>query len=294
MPDQPRPVYRLHIKPATIDRAASIEYCKSRKVISVGWPVGGAPKTWPAYVKAADREYEQPGGNYRGAVQLHDLPNGALVWVRDLSGKYWIAEVIGEWRYDGSRRARELEVANQRPVRWRWSGNEADVPGGLLRYYGGRTSTLTPIRDEGVQLFTNMLVGLPVEAPSLKEVIRGWLSPFDVEDLISLYFQREKGYVVYLPPTKRTTPAYEFMMRNPRTGADAVVQVKSGSQSPEFDTLRPHLETGEVWYYTSEPIKAPRGGFKALSLADLERFCHTQKHLLPGRLQTWVDRTESK
>lgn len=281
-----RDVYRLHIKTASTDRAASIRYCQDRGVIAVGWPVDELPQSWPNYRAAAERIYGR--GRFRGAVLLEKLPTGSLAWVREESGKYWIAEVTEEWRYDGSDRAHELDVVNQRPARWHEVGGEADVPGGLLRYYAGRSSTLTAVKAPGVRKHTNLIFGIDIGPISLETAVRDLLAPFDAEDLVSLYFQLEKGYPVYLPDPARRTPAYEFEVRDSSTGRDGVVQVKTGTAIPAFDKLAVHLPERDVWFY-APAAHAPDGRFREITVNDLVAFCRSHAHLLPLRLRRWVD-----
>jgi len=286
-----RPVYRLHINTACDDRAASFRFCLDNGVIGMGWGIGDEDLSWTAYVE----EREAQGGTVDSSVRrLHDLPMGALVWLRDQRGAYYIAEITGEWKYMHGPAADRVDIHNVRPARIYAAGTESMVPGKVLNSFIP-SRTLQSISDDAAARFTaslfDTLAGKSSDwVATREEVLRSCLSARDLEDLVSAYLQCEKGYMVLPASWRPDTPAYEYVLHH-RDGHDAVVQVKGGWSTVPRDAASLPVELVERVYVFSPtgsygPDAAPN--VATIKLDEIVEFMKANLQSLPPTVQHWV------
>src|SRR4051794_7239467 len=225
MSDTPK-VYRLHIRRQGI--RDSFGFCLRKSIIGVGWSVDTEERklSWKRYCELA--------GKVDYSVQLmHDLPTGPLVWTRDHAGRYYIAKVTGPWKFLNTWESTAVDIENVRPARFVEVGVESVVPGKVVNSFIPRRS-LQPIKDEAARLYTAYLYAdragedLPAWRPTLDEVLDTHLGSTDLEDLVVMYLQQARGYLVTPQRGSSDTIAYEYVLRHPDDGHEAVVQVKRG------------------------------------------------------------------
>ena len=226
-------------------------------------------------------------------------PNGSFVWTRDVDGTYLVGQLRGGWEYDASAEAATADVRHIRPVAWapkRLLGSE--VPGGVVRAFSRRGSSFDRIRDSHAALFTQLLyadlVGL--EPPNVSwassDVLQSLLDPIDVEDLVFVYLQADRGLLV-LPASRRAdTAAYEYELIDRETGDLAIVQVKAGSSSVDLAALASAASShGRAFAYsTSDAYTGSGEAVERLTEAALLEFVEANPHLLPPRVRRWFSR----
>ncbi|MFN2466911.1 MAG: hypothetical protein ABR521_02090, partial [Gaiellaceae bacterium] len=226
-------VYRLHAATGANDRDATFAYMLDNELVAVGWGserLGSAPD-WPTYEREAAAKY---GKVSSAARAMHDALDGALVWMRDPQGTYYLARIEGDWRYLADAAAADVDLFNARPATIRPVGVESRVPGKVANSFI-RGQAFRHIWDEAARRYTQSLweelAGEPPSfRPSYAAVLRSLLGPQELEDLVAVYLQREQDYLV-LPASRRPdTPAYEYVLRHP-DGHEAVVQVKTGESA---------------------------------------------------------------
>ena len=200
-------VYKIHLKTAAEDRAELIGYCLEHSVIGVGWGAhcfldagDPAPTSFDDYLKGASDVWPW---HALGPVRwLHDAAVGSLVWLRDLSGSYYMARITKDWQLITGSEAERIDLGNIRQVEYRLVGSAAEVPGAVLRGYAApRQWASNAVNDYGAQVYTallaNELFGEP--APSIPigthDVLGSLLGPLDVEDLVAAYLQDTRNYV---------------------------------------------------------------------------------------------------
>jgi hypothetical protein len=139
-------VYRLHVNTSCDDREATLRFCLDGGFLGMGWPVrdnGTGELTWEHYERVAGDWYDD--GVNPSVRALYELPDGALVWMRDTRGVYYLGRVSGPWRYLASEQADQFDIHNVRPARIIACGVEAVVPGTVANaFIGGRTLRRTP------------------------------------------------------------------------------------------------------------------------------------------------------
>jgi hypothetical protein len=293
-----RGIYRLHLRSqrGDVDPLEQIAYCQRHELIGLGWGVeGDSPKTFDDYARFAGRRHGKEA--LISPRRLSGLKNGDLVWLRDLQGVYWLAEVAGPWRY--STRGRAVDVYNYRKARWIKIGTEERVPGKVVNSFI-RGATLQRVADPPARRLTRVLfaraTGLPepAGAPTLEQVLHSLLGAYDLEDLLAVYLQAEHGYMA-LPASRRTdTPGYEYVLCHRDDGHRAVVQVKSGDARVDLSRLPVDSVDRAFAYAAGGGYDGPRArNLEIVEDGPLLRFMRERQRLLPPRVAEWVNYTRN-
>jgi hypothetical protein len=285
-------LYRLHIRTDCPDRAATFEFCRAGGFLGVGWSMGDEPMDWAQYQAKAEA---QDGAVNSSVRAIHDLPTGALIWTRDTRGIYYLARVLDDWSYLHDQHAAFYDIHNVRPVRMITCGVESKVPGKVLNAFIPRRA-LQRIGDESAaaysaSLFAEMIGDPTPWQPTLDQILATCLSAQDLEDLVCVYLQRRYGYLV-LPASRRPdTPAYEYVLRHPDDGHEAVVQVKSGDATVPVDSASlPTAAVERVFVFspTESYGDDPAPNVTKLGRQDLIDFMHSEPRCLPPLVAHWV------
>ena len=69
------------------------------------------------------------------------------------------------------------------------------------------------------------------------DVLTSHLDPYDLEDLIYVWMQVERGYVAFPRARLRDTPAYEWSMIHRQTRRRGIVQIKTGGTPVSLPAL---------------------------------------------------------
>ena len=113
----------------------------------------------------------------------------------------------------------------------------------------------------------------------------------DVEEIISLYLQLEKNYLIYTSTNKIDTAKYEFVMTSKDGKEKCYTQVKTGNEIlvPE-DYVNLTENNNKVYLFTL-------GGYKGkdvnnvvcLKKDKILDFILKNKEILPNRIKYWID-----
>jgi hypothetical protein len=134
------PVYRLHARTSCEDVGAIFEYLLDEQLVAVGWGAGKRVRTWKGYTKVASSDdwYGEVNSSVRA---FHDAELGALVWMRDPRGAYYLASIDGPWRYLTGAHTAYLDLWNARPATIKPVAVESLVPArSQTRLSAGRRS----------------------------------------------------------------------------------------------------------------------------------------------------------
>jgi hypothetical protein len=111
-------IYRVPLKSGKpgVDHAKQVAYALKHGVAGPGWGVGAPP---PKDTDAVLRRLKRGSrSGYNTVLRFKDAPTGSYVWSRDRSGRYLLGRLVGEWEYDPSPAAAEVDLENFRRVKW--------------------------------------------------------------------------------------------------------------------------------------------------------------------------------
>ncbi|MFT6336458.1 MAG: hypothetical protein ACJATI_003217 [Halioglobus sp.] len=261
-------LWRINLKP---QNAASIdprERCITSKIVGIGWPlenkevpIDKADYYHKGWLEYKDRKKDK---GWKGAADAicHKIQIDDLVWTRTLNGVYYIGRVTSDWRYDSSDDAYEADILNVRDCDWQIVGTVGDVPGKVATSF--MNQTLRRVPGPGVMSFSKITYNRLSDQHfyDLTDMGAGnifnFLLPDEVEDIVALYLQKEKGLLVLPSTGKINTSHYEFEMINPTNGEPTFVQVKNGAENlicDQYDKKYGHfyLFTSSGNYIGEEP-----------------------------------------
>lgn len=325
-------LWRMHIRPKGTEKARKhpedvVRFCltggreaeilpRGRRyydgIIGLGWDVGEKRITsFEEYKALAQLKYKR-NPVLRFAKQLKI---GELVWFRDTNGIYYLARVMGDWEYRLDKAYMDLNIPNvRRAVIIRI---DTRVPGGIInRFIAG--STLQRIHSRPLliySLFTwdgscdksNLQYGSEYireiakryftdEGNSQDHAVFSLLPPEDLEDLVAVYLQQTKGYM--LVPSSRgkrdDTIKYEYELI-PRFSAgyrnNALVQVKTGQNLSlaEYEELGAAVKK-DVYLFTlgSYEQYGESVWVKTIKPKELLEFWVANAERMPMHLQHWL------
>ena len=174
-------------------------------------------------------------------------------------------------------------------------GVESVVPGKVVNgFIGGRT--MQAVADPAAQLYTAYVFATltgtdpPPWRPTLDQVLDTYLSSHDLEDLILVYLQHSRGYLVTPQRGPSNTIAYEYVLRHPTDGHEAVAQVKAGGPVRRDAQALPTGTVARAFVFSPgghyEGVAAK--GVEELDRDDILDFMRNQRWALPKLIEYWV------
>lgn len=281
-------VWRLKTKPngcSLDDREQLISAMLRESFLATGWHVEQTPQTPEDYANLIQKKIdEKPSRNVRRFVT--ELRPDDYVWITDTSGLYHLARVTGDWFYQRDKRGFDIHGINRFPCTWeKVNLNAADVSSGVRNglLQGG---TFCRIRNEAAVMHTKLLVGHDIAFD--KNDILSLIGHEALEDLVGLYLQEIEDAVLVPSSCKRSTAAYEFVLRKRDGTGDVVAQVKSGRA--EIPSNLNDVAARRYLYALSGRYPVDLEGATVIPDEALLEFIMQQPHLLPDTIRSWLNR----
>lgn len=288
-------LWRVHLQ---TDGTDSRRFCIDKNLVGVGWPIenDNLGVDWPTYEAAARLQYKSGVRGWAATLNAlyQRMKVDDLCWARDFEGNYYLGRVLSEWRYEGSEDYVKAGVANVRDVEWLKIRTADRVPGGVLRHFI-RGQTIRNIPQQTViaasQFLFNEEAGrtqytIELESADLYHL----LSPWDLENLIAMYLQKDRNYMLIPRTAESTMPKYEFVLIR-ENGGTAAVQVKSGSEPgiiADYENIA--QDFGEFFLFASSGnyVGNPSTRVECLDPEVIRRF--TEKHfdLMPRSIKLFM------
>lgn len=289
-------IWRLHIKPEA-QGVDPVSFCRKHGIIGMGWPVADRPNSKEAYLESGARTYtDGRAKGWRRAANafLHRMKERDLVWFRDTQGVYFLAKVASDWNYEASPENVRADLVNIRKAEIYEVGTA--VAGKIVNCCRAG-ATVQAISSDTVDAFSrqtfNRLAGrqdYSTDKPAASQSVFDLLSDVDLEDVVGLYLQLERGYAV-VPSSRSTrndTPFYEFELVSRKDASPAYVQVKSGNVVINVD----HYVNFRRTIFLFSPAGYSGTGSAdtvALTRAEIEGFLRRSKAWMPLSMRTWLD-----
>jgi hypothetical protein len=284
-------LYALPVEAACGDRVASLEFCRDGGFLGVGWGVASEPLDWQTYQRKA---IARDGAVHAAVREIHDLPDGALIWTRDpTDGVFYLAMVNGPWRYLHTRAAHDCDVHNVRPVLMAACKSASQVPAAIVnRFIGGWA--IQRIHDEhaarwSASLFAELTADGGERRPTLDDVLTSYLDDVDVRSLVRVYLQRRCGYLVKQPRRRPGLAAWDYVLRDGH-GRKAIVRARRGWSRVPCDARSLPTDVDRVYVFsptgTYGPDPAPN--VTELDYDDIVEFMRSDVWSLPRTVERRV------
>lgn len=286
-----------------VNHAEQFEHCLRHGIIAIGWgaqlPTGSSLDEVCEWIESST----SPGWGRRPALTVRrfgaQAQIGEFVWTRDLQSHFGVCRITGRYRFDASPAAQRVDSYQVRPVEWAPAQlDDLDVPGAVVRSFVGTADSFSRIHDLSARTVTpylwEKLHGR--EPPPLRitarEVLESHLDPYDVEDLVYLWLQLERGYLAFPRARRPDTPAYEWTMINRETHRKGIVQVKTGQTPVDIDELvtAADTDTDTFAFSTAGLYHGDRNRLTEVITSDaLLRMASEEPYLLPARIRFWFE-----
>jgi len=115
--------------------------------------------------------------------------------------------------------------------------------------------------------------------------------PEDVEEIISLFLQSEKNYLIYTSTNKIDTEKYEFVMISRDGSHMCYPQVKTGNVALDFNDYNKLTEHGNMVYLfavSQNYILNNNQNIIALSKSEIIDYLYKNKVIMPKRIRMWL------
>jgi hypothetical protein len=265
-------------------------YTISNNLLSLGWGCVELKdcKNYEDYYKLASSYSEWDDAAFHKAINaIKWINKGDLCWAK-VGGKYYLCKVdddAPQYVYNPN----FFRMGVSRKCTWK-SYDMDEVPGKVinsLKYGSTLQRVISPVslayskflydgtKTDGINSFADLL------------------DSDDLEDLLGLYLQIEKNYLVFPSTNKKDTAEYEYMLINRDTTKLAVIQCKTGYDSIPTDSplLSKSFINFDVYLTTIY------GGYPAnygdnvhiVKIEILEEFAREHKNLIPRRIQKFIE-----
>lgn len=260
-------------------------------------------------VCAAVAKQPWPGWGSGSANQIRafarDVKANDYLWTRDTDGRYVLGRFNrGSWRFcaegDDPKLA-GLDLHQLRSIEWARTRLEPEeTPGSVVRCFSGPGRAWQGIRSELTARVTHEVLwpelngrkGADV-ACSIEEVLEDLLSPNDLEDLVLIFLQVERGYAMVPSSRGRGTPLSECTLVHRSTFAKARPQVKSGRAALDWGPLAATVSKGEraIGFAASGIYKGRKSSrCEEIPVGELVTFVRSKegRAILPRRITRWI------
>lgn len=289
-------IWRLTIKTDASDGVDPREFCLTRYILGIGWPIQFEGSVdWETYKRLAKNKYGDRG--WRAAINaIHDrMQQDDLCWTRDWNGIYYLGRITSDWRYENTPANIQADVVNVRGCDWKRIGTVDAVPGKVVNSFAAQ-STVQQVHDDTVRLISEHLynthsqhTAYPINKHPAD--LFSVLSADDCEDIVGLYLQQEKGYALIPSSCKRATAAYEYVLKHLENGRKAVAQVKNGNVDLDTDDYAAIGPDTDVYLLTTKGTYkgGKHGHVFCLSVEEILAFIQASDTILPDRIQAWIN-----
>lgn len=278
------------------------DFCKKNNIIGVGWCFRDesgnlyTPKNIDDAIRIG-REYYDSRGCITALNALKEIEPNDLIWTRN-EGIYYICRVKSKWKYANDEEHIREDVCNFVDVEFVKVGTVEKVPGRITNCFRARSS-IQRIHDEK-KIMTNITRDLYNRITRknfyetkayCKEDIFDFLQPEDVEEVVSLYLQIQKNYLVYTSTNKLDTQKYEFVGVARDGSHYCYPQVKTGGETLDGDQYKNLTEHGNIVYLfaTSEKYyNVNEDAIIAIYREELLEFMYKNRKVMPLRIQQWM------
>lgn len=299
-------IYRIHLKPQNDKKENPFKFCKQKSIVGIGWPLDKEKlekfkkeSNFENYKKLVLEQYNKDNGLKKVINCYSEIEEDEddLIWARDRDNIFYICRVTGKWEYSYENDNKVNDIFSYFPVEYVKVGTVEEVPGKVVNSFRAN-ATLQRIHGESIFEMTKKIYNKkqgkkPYEVKKIKDFFNFLLAE-DVEEIISLYLQLEKNYLIYTSTNKINTAKYEFVMTSRDGKGKCYTQVKTGNEVLDPKDYENLIENSYKVYLFA------LGGYKekninniiCLKKDEILNFILKNKEILPSRIKYWMEEIE--
>ena len=298
-------LYKIVIKPDSEKGLNPFQFCIDNQILGCGWRLYDdadhtiIPKSLEENEKLGRLQYPNRKGLIQVIHSMKEIKNDDLIWTRN-QGIYYLCRVMETWHYGDTVEHRRNDLLNILGVEFIKVGTVDKVPGKVVNSFRARSAIQRihgsdekhPSLEASKRIYNEMSGKLYYNVtPKIKENVLELLLPEDMEEVISLYLQIEKNYLIYTSTNKIDTEKYEFVAVARDGTHTCYPQVKTGNVALNFTKYDELAQNGNkvILFATSQNyIMNSNPDIIALSKAEIIDFMYSNKVILPERIQIWM------
>ena len=294
-------VYRIHIRPESAITENPFDFCKEKNILGIGWRLDERnleklkkENNFENYKKLVLEQDNKDNGLKKVINCYSEIEEDDLIWARDRDNIFYICRVKDKWQYSYEHANDVNDIFSYFPVEYVKVGTVEEVPGKVVNSFRPN-ATLQRIHGKSIfemtkKIYNRKFGNKPYRVEEIEDFLNFLLAE-DVEEIISLYLQLEKNYLIYTSTNKIDTAKYEFVMTSKDGKEKCYTQVKTGNEIlvPE-DYVNLTENNNKVYLFTL-------GGYKGkdinnvvcLKKDEILDFILKNKEILPNRIKYWID-----
>jgi hypothetical protein len=294
-------IYRIHLKPQNDKKENPFKFCKQKSIVGIGWPLDEEnlekfkkESNFENYKKLVLEQYNKDTGLKKAINCYSEIEKDDLIWARDRDNIFYICRVTGKWEYSYENDNKVNDIFSYFPVEYVKVGTVEEVPGKVVNSFRAN-ATLQRIHGKSIFEMTKKIYNKKsnnklYEIKKIEDFLN-FLLPEDVEEIVSLYLQLEKNYLIYTSTNKINTAKYEFVMISRDGKEKCCIQVKTGNTTLDPENYIHLTENNvKVYLFTLEGYKRENiNNVICLKKEEILDFIKNNKEILPSRIKYWMN-----
>lgn len=278
-------------------------YCINNNILGWGWVFCGNSECgnsldvyYQNYKDDKIKKGEKCTSLTKAYKQIKCMKEGDYVWTC-VKGEWYLGKISGDFNFHSPEGYPEFGML--RGCVWKPITNQDLIPGNILTYSrNDRTVRCVETNDSFIQ-YCQYLYGDLSEEP---KNLNFWdlVHYEDLEDIVGLYLQKEKDYLVYPSTNKMGTKDYEYMLvQKTEPYKTAIIQCKNNSCIGEDNWEK--FERGEeykgyqIYILTVKEDKHPKEKYSEYPETEMFRWSFDNRIFVfnKNKLKEWA-KTNSK
>ena len=294
-------IYRIHLKPQNDKKENPFKFCKQKSIVGIGWPLDKEnlekfkkESNFENYKKLVLEQYNKDNGLKKVINCYSEIEKDDLIWARDRDNIFYICRVTGKWEYSYENDNKVNDIFSYFSVEYVKVGTVEEVPGKVVNSFRAN-ATLQRIHGKSIFEMTKKIYNKKsnnklYEIKKIEDFLN-FLLPEDVEEIVSLYLQLEKNYLIYTSTNKINTAKYEFVMISRDGKEKCCIQVKTGNTTLDPENYIHLTENNvKVYLFTLEGYKRENiNNVICLKKEEILDFIKNNKEILPSRIKYWMN-----
>jgi hypothetical protein len=301
-------LWKMNIKTDSSNGVDPFVFCKNNNILGFGWQLedDNGNRITPKDIEECEKLGRQQYGSRGFVASIHafkEMEVDDLIWTRQ-EGIYYICKVLSKWRYNNSDENCEADVVNIIDVEFVEVGTIESVPGKVVNSFRARSTiqrihgytenekSINPALAATMKIYNEKkkISYYNVDSIDRKNILDMFL-PEDVEEVISLYLQSEKNYLIYSSSNKLDTQTYEFVMVSRDGSHLCYAQVKTGNVSLDGnDYIHLTADGNKVYLFTvsQQYYNVDNANIMSLDKNEIIDFIYNKKTIMPQRIKMWL------